>query len=81
MFISFGKFLGKSKIRVGAGMRITKKNFLWMSLILLMYYCFLLMWYIMVLCGWMVYAVCYGMFAAVRGIVRLIKKLCTQNRA
>lgn len=73
MFISLGKMLGKSKIRLGVGMRLTKKNAIYMWLILLFYYIFLMMWYVCVLCFWMVYAVCYGIYALIKWIIKKIK--------
>lgn len=73
MFIGLGKMIGKSKIRIGAGMRITKKNAMYMWIVLLFYYIFLMMWYVLVFCFWLMYAVCYGFYALIRWIVRKVK--------
>lgn len=64
MFIGLGKMLGKSKIRLGVGFRLTKSN---------AFYMFLMCWYCCVLCFWMIYAVGYGFYALIRWIVRKIK--------
>ncbi len=73
MFISLGKMLGKSKIRLGVGFRLTKSNAFYMWIVLLFYYMFLMCWYCCVLCFWMIYAVGYGFYALIRWIVRKIK--------
>lgn len=73
MFISFGKMLGKSKIRVGAGLHITKNNAFYMWIILLFYYLFLMCWYMMVLCFWLIYAMCYAFYALIKWVIKKVK--------
>ena len=73
MFIGLGKMIGKSKIRVGAGMRITKKNAAWILVIMMFVWMFQLMWYMMVLCFWLMYAVCYGIYWCIKKLVTALK--------
>lgn len=75
MFIGLTKALGKSKIRIGAGVRITKNNIWYMLFFLLLYYAFLMCWYCIVLSFWIIYAMIYGCFILIRWIVRKIKTL------
>ena len=61
MFISLSKTLARfGGFRLGVGMRITKNNMIWMSLIVMMVQIFKAMWYLMIVSFWMVYAVIYG---------------------
>lgn len=61
MFVSFSKFAKKmGGIRFGLGLRITKRNALWMSLVV-MFVCMLqACWYMMLICFWLMYIVIYG---------------------
>lgn len=73
MFLSFSKFIGKSKFRIGAGMRLTKSNVWYMLFILMIYWMFVLCFYMMALCIWMMYAMIYGLVWLVKKIVKKIK--------
>lgn len=73
MFISLGRMLGKSKFRIGAGLRITKTNIWWMWLVLMFVLIFQMMWYVCVLSFWMIYAVCYGIYWVIKKIIQTIK--------
>ena len=73
MFISLSRVFAKiGGFKMGLGVRITKKNAIWMSFVV----CFVCMlqatWYMMVLCFWLVYAMFYGI---VKGIIALVRKL------
>lgn len=63
MFISLSKTLVRfGGVRLGVGMRITKKNAAWAAFIpLLIWFC-QLTWYMIVLSFWLMYAVFYGTF-------------------
>ena len=70
MFISFSKTIARfGGFRLGIGMRLNKKNAIWMSLIVLFVAMFQLMWYMLILCGWMMYAVCYGIYWCIKKII------------
>ena len=68
MFISLGSFLGRSKQRLGLGIRITKKNVWWMLLFAMFYGIFMMAWYMILICAWLVYAVFYGLYALIRSL-------------
>ena len=70
MFVSFSKFVKKmGGIRFGLGLRITKRNALWMSLIV-MFVCMLqACWYMMLVCFWLMYIVIYGAVCLAKKIV------------
>jgi len=75
MFISFSKTIARfGGFRLGVGMRVNKKNAIWMSFLVMFIAMFKAMWYMMVLCGWMVYAVCYGMYWCIKKIVEAATK-------
>ena len=86
MFISFSKTIARfGGFRLGIGMRLNKKNAIWMSLIILFVAMFQLMWYMLILCGWLIYAVCYAIYWCIKKIIFLsskkqpIKQNTTQN--
>ena len=59
MFVSLSKAFSKfGNIRLGV--RITKKNAIWMLFVLMFVYMLQAMWYLLVVSFWPVYAVCYG---------------------
>lgn len=65
MFISFSKTVARfGGIRIGVGMRMSKKNapaFIVGALVYYMlYYTLLLMWYMMLASFWLMYATVYG---------------------
>lgn len=67
MFVSLSRTLRKfGGARLGLGIRITAKNALWMSLIVLFVCMFQLAWYMVLLCFWLVYAVCYGLLWCIK---------------
>ncbi|MBO7149342.1 MAG: hypothetical protein J6V71_00455 [Clostridia bacterium] len=73
MFISLSKTIAKvGGFRLGVGLRITKNNILWVSIILMFVYMIQLTWYMMVLCGWIMYAMFYGIIWCVKKIVKTI---------
>lgn len=72
MFISLSKmFTLVGGLRFGLGIRITKRNFIWMSLLT----CFVCMMqavlYMLVLCFWLLYAMFYGFAWGIKSVVRL----------
>lgn len=74
MFIGLSKTFAKfGKFRIGAGLRITKKNMFWMSIIVMFVSLFQLCWYMMVLCFWLMYAVCYGIYWCIKKLVTALK--------
>ena len=86
MFISLSKVMKLGGSRLGFGLRITKKNSLWMSFIV-MFVCILqAMWYMMLLGFWLMYVMMYGMIwcivkltkAFFGGLSKLLTKL--QNK-
>lgn len=79
MFISFSKMMEKTRLRFGVGLRITKKNAVWMWFVLMLYWVIALCWYTLVICFWMVYAVCYGFYALIKWIIKKIKGNKTQS--
>lgn len=74
MFIGLSKTFAKfGKFRIGAGLRITKKNMFWMSIIVMFVSLFQLCWYMMVLCFWLMYAFCYGIYWCIKKLVTALK--------
>lgn len=74
MFIGLSKTFAKfGMFRIGAGMRLTKKNAAWMLVILMFVWMFQLCWYMMVLCFWLIYAVCYGIYWCIKKLVTALK--------
>lgn len=74
MFISFSQFSKKfGGLRFGLGVRVTKNNMIWMSLIALFVLMFKLCWYMMVLCFWLIYAVIYGIIFVCKKALNILK--------
>lgn len=70
MFFSFSKTIARfGGFRLGLGIRITKKNAVWIALLTMFVAMFQLMWYMLLLCGWMIYAVCYGIYWCIKKII------------
>ena len=70
MFISFSKTLARfGGFRLGIGIRLNKKNAIWLSLIVMFVAIFQLMWYMLLLYGWLIYAVCYGIYWCIKKII------------
>ena len=81
MFLSLSKTLAKfGGFRLGLGIRITKKNALVMSFVLLFVLMFQAMWYMMVVCFWLMYAVMYGMWQCVKLPFRLLRKAARKGK-
>lgn len=74
VFISLSRVLGK--FRIGAGIRITKKNAWWMALIASVVYLFQFMWYLLLIAGWMLYAIGFAAVLGTKALYRFIKKRC-----
>lgn len=73
MFISLSRVFAKiGGFKMGLGVRITKKNAIWMSFVVCFVCILQATWYMMVLCFWLVYVMIYAM---VKGIVALVRKL------
>jgi hypothetical protein len=65
MFISLSKTLARfGGFRLGVGMRLSKKNMIWMSLIVITIQMFKAMWYMMIVLFWLMYALGYGIYKA-----------------
>jgi len=75
MFISFSKTIARfGGFRLGVGMRVNKKNAIWMSFLVMFIAMFKAMWYMLLLCGWLTYAVCYGMYWCIKKIITSVSK-------
>lgn len=75
MFISLSKTLAKfGGVRLGVGMRTTKKNAPYIAIFAAMMMMFKAMWYLMIVCFWMVYAVIYGICKMCKTSAPIIKK-------
>lgn len=62
MFISLSKTLAKfGGVRIGFGMRMSKKNAPYIAIFAVMMFLFKMMWYLMVVTFWLMYAGIYGM--------------------
>ena len=80
MFISLSKTIARfGGFRLGIGMRLNKKNVIWLSLIVMFVAMFRLIWYMLLLCGWMVYAVCYGIYWCIKKIIGASSKKTKQQ--
>ena len=67
MFFSFSKTIARfGGFRLGLGIRITKKNAVWIALLTMFVAMFQLMWYSILLCGWLVYAMFYGIYWCIK---------------
>jgi hypothetical protein len=70
MFISLSQALTKyGGLRIGAGLRITSKNAIWMLFVWLFVLCFKMMWYMMIVSFWCIYAICYGIVACIKALL------------
>ena len=74
MYLSLGKLFGKSKLRFGMGIRITKKNFAYMLIPLFIWWSLVACWYMLLLCFWLCYAIGYVFYISIKGLVNLIKR-------
>lgn len=85
MFVSFSKTLARvGGFRIGCGIRVTKKNAVWASLVVFFVVMFQLMWYMMVGTFWLCYAMLYAMFwcfkAPILGIRAIVRKIAGRNK-
>ena len=63
MFVGLSKTIARfGGFRLGIGMRINKKNAVWIAFVIMFIALFKLMWYVMVFCAWIMYAIFYGMY-------------------
>lgn len=73
MFISLSKALAKcGGFRMGLGLRITKKNAIWMAFIVMFVCLMQAMWYMMIISFWLAYAICYGLFLGIKKLIQII---------
>lgn len=73
MFLSLSKTMSKfGNIRLGLGIRMTKKNASVMALLMMFIWVFQLMWYMILLCFWLVYAVCYALYLGIKAIYKKV---------
>lgn len=76
MFISLSKTLAKfGGVRLGVGMRATKKNAPYIAIFAAMMMLFKSMWYMMIICFWLVYATIYGIIWLCRKSTPFFKEL------
>lgn len=75
MYISFSKTVAKvGKLRIGAGLRVTKKNAIWMSFLVMFVSVVKLTWYMIIFCGWLIYAIYYGTHWCIKKLVEVGKR-------
>lgn len=73
MFLSFSQTLARfGGFRLGLGLRLTKKNSIWILFIMMFVYIVRAMWYMGVLIFWLIYAMVYGITYAVKKSMSLI---------
>ena len=74
MFLSLSKTLAKfGGVRLGLGLRMNKRNSIFVLFVMMFVWLFQLTWYMLVLCFWLMYAVCYGFYWCIKKIVQAIK--------
>lgn len=72
MFISLSKTLARfGGIRLGVGMRMSKKNALAFIVGILTYYASLLVWYMIIFTFWMMYVMIYGTVWALKKMFKI----------
>ena len=72
MFISLSKTVARfGGIRLGVGMRMSKKNAPAFIVGILTYYFGLFIWYIMLFCFWMIYVMIYGTVLALKKMFKI----------
>ena len=75
MFISFSKTIARlGGFRLGFGIRMNKKNAVWLSFIILFVAMFQLMWYMLLFCFWLMYALIYGIYWCIKKTVKAFRK-------
>lgn len=73
MYLSLSKTIAKfGGFRIG--LRMTKKNSIWMLFLLMFVYLLQAMWYLMILCFWLIYVMIYGIVYCIKKIINRIKK-------
>lgn len=74
MFLSLSKTLKKfGGVRLGLGLRMNKKNSIWVAFVAMFVCLFQICWYLLVVCFWLMCAICYGGWLCVKKTVRAIK--------
>ena len=80
MFLSLSKTIVRfGKMRLGLGIRITKKNVIYIGFILMFVYMLQACWYLMILCGWLTYAVIYGMYWCIKELIKAIIEISKKH--
>ena len=75
MYLSLSKTMAKfGKLRLGLGIRITKKNAIFMLFVSFIVATFQLMWYMLVFMFWLMYVIFYGFFLGCKKIAEKIKE-------
>ena len=81
MFLSLSKAMVRfGKLRLGLGIRITKKNVIYMGIVLMFVYIMQACWALMVLCFWLAYAVCYGMYWCIKKLINSIRNKAIKKK-
>lgn len=81
MFLSLSKTIVRfGKMRLGLGIRITKKNVVFMGFILMIVYIFQACWYLLILCGWLIYAIIYGACLCIKKIIGMISEQMERDK-
>ena len=81
MFFSFSKTVARfGGFRLGVGMRVNKKNAIWMSFLVMFIAMFKAVWYMLLLCGWLTYAVCYGACWCIKKTITSISKSVSKSQ-
>lgn len=76
MFVGLSKTLSKfGGFRLGIGMRITKNNMIWMSLLIMVVQLFKAVWYLMIIAFWIMYAMFYGLYWCIKKSIPFLKAL------
>ena len=76
MFVGLSKTLLKfGGFRLGIGMRISKNNMIWMSLLVMFVQLFKAIWYMMIVACWAMYAMIYGMYWCIKKSIPFFKGL------
>lgn len=73
MFVGLSKTFARfGRTKLGVGIRITKKNAIYMIIALLFYWMLMLCLYMMVFCIWLVYAMGYGIYWLIKKIIEKV---------
>lgn len=76
MFLSLSKTMVKfGGVRLGVGMRMSKKNAPYLAIFAGIMLIFKFMWSMMIVCFWLMYALGYGIIIASKKLIPYLKKL------